>query len=73
MKFNIVVLIDIFSKTPKEIGLDLCYNVRLPGYTWQYELKKSLMRLKTNHDQDSFHAVESNNTGGKSSIREIGR
>ena len=67
-----ILLPDVFEKFTKvsiiEFGFNPLYCVSLPGYTWQFGLKNTDIKLQTFQDKDLILLLEYNIRGGISSI-----
>ena len=52
----------------EEYGINPLYCVSLPGYTWQYGMKHTDIKIQTLQDKDLILTLEDNIRGGISSI-----
>ena len=71
-KSDVIILADVFEKFVKvsteEYGINPVYCVSLPGYTYQYALKYSDIKLQTLKDKDLILLLENIIRGGISSV-----
>ena len=71
-KSDVIILADVFEKFVKvsteEYSINPLYCVSLPGYTYQYALKYSDIKLQTLKDKDLILLLENNIRGGISSV-----
>ena len=72
LKSGVILLADIFAKFFKvsinEFDFNPLYCVSLPGYTWQFGLKYTDIRLQTLEDKELIMALENKIRGGISSV-----
>ena len=72
LKSDVLLLACVFEKFIKvsvnEFGVNPLYCVSLPGYTWQFGLKYTNIRLQTLQDKDMILLLENNIRGGISSV-----
>ena len=71
-KSVVILLADVFEKfvkvSFKEYGINPLYCVSLPGYTYQYALKYTDIKLQTLQDKVLILLIENNIRGGISSV-----
>ena len=67
-----MLLTCVFDKIIKvsvdEVDINPLFIVSLPGYTWQFVLKYTKIRLQTLRDKDMVQLLEINIKGGKTSV-----
>ena len=72
LKSDVLLLTCVFEKVIKvsvnEFGINPLYCVSLPGYTWQYGLNYTNIRLQTLQDKDLILLLENILRGGISSV-----
>ena len=51
-----------------KFGINPLYCVSLPGYTWQYGLKCTAIKLQTHQDKNMILLIEKNKRGGITSV-----
>ena len=71
-KSDVILLADVFEKFVKvsteEYKINPLYCVSLPGYTYQWALKYTDIKLQTLQDEDLILLIENNIRGGLSSV-----
>ena len=72
LKSDVISLADVCEKFIKrsidEYGVNSIFCNSLPGYTWQYGMKYTDIKLRTLQDKDLILTLESNLLGGISSV-----
>ena len=73
LKSDVLLLACVFGNfiiiSNNEFGINPLYCVSLPGYTWQCGLKYINIKLQNLQDKDLILLLETNFSGGFSSVR----